>query len=264
MAGAQPIERLGVEQVMRLGGLTELDGYELQSPAAEAVLERLIVEQIVLEAAAKSHVKVSSEELNEAFADLMPVKSGVVWTDEEQASIKIALEKRLVVRKMTEQVMVENQILSAEGWQKYWAGWPRTKAPRYQVQALLLPLAVDVSKLDLSPFKELESIKDYFIEQGLVVLLSGPMWLAGADQDPALVAALEEAFTAGKPTEARTLTDSWVIYEILTVERDADPLEDYRRARIAFEDSAREKAFHDWLVAKRAQGDMKTGSFVNH
>ena len=256
-----PIERSVVENILNFGALPDSYGYSLKSLATRPVLEQLILEQLILESATQNHIQVEKEDVNRYFADLMLDKSGLVFTDEEQGKIKIVLERQLLVRKMTGKIMDERQVLSAKEWQKYWDGWPRAKVPRYQVQVVLVPLTVDISKLDLSNFSSVEGLDSYFMEQAVVALLSGPMWLAGADQDPALIVALENAFELGKLAEARPLTESWAFYEVLKVERMSDPLEDYRQARTSFESLAREKAFGAWLAERRAQSDIRIGPF---
>ncbi len=255
----RPIPKSAVDQVLEWGFYPRLgQGGEVEGAVTlPQILDKLIDERLIVAAAEKAGLTVSEAEVDQAANGLVSAWFGAVPPPAELGELRQALRNQILLRTMTEKVMAERRNLSAGEWQKFWDAWPKDPPPRYLVRALLIPPVPEAADLPLSRWGSLEEQAHYLKKAGLTTIISDPMWLVGARQDPEVVKALEKALSLGRLTEPLRLPESWVVYDVLDVDRGQAPVEDFQAARVAFEALASEKAFLDWLKERRAKADIR-------
>lgn len=259
--GLEGMELEGAElEKMDIGGVDlegiEFEGVELEADTVARILQKIIDQQLVFDAAVLSGFQVWPGELEEVEKRISSAWPDSQLSDQDWQEIRLVLARQLLQRRMTEQIKDEGQEISAEGWKIFWKEWPRSLPPRYQVRVLLLPPLPKVEDFSLSRWVDLEQMVDHFAGSGLEIVVSETMWISGPKQKPEIVQALEEAWNLGRLTDPIRMAESWAVYELLNVDRGSSPVNEYRAARAAYEEGAREYAFELWLNDVRRQADI--------
>ena len=260
LVGGRPILRSDLVKVMELGFNSRL-GQGGEALAGEVTvnqtLSKLIDEKLILIEAEKAGLSVGEEELNETAAQL-----GSAWFDDspppaELMELRQTLHNQILLRKMTNRVIAENMVLSAEKWRLFWNDWPKDQPPRYLVRALLLPPTDNEPEVPVWRSYTLERLAGYYTRQGLEVIISDPLWLGAANMAEGAPEALKQAWARRKVTRALRLSESWVIYEIMEMEPAPTPAANFVAAKKAFEQQAAEDTFDSWLTKVRSRADIQ-------
>ncbi|MDL2226303.1 SurA N-terminal domain-containing protein [Deltaproteobacteria bacterium OttesenSCG-928-M10] len=261
LVNGRPIPKSAVIRVMELGFYPRPGETQERIKGSASVVQivgNLIEEQLIIEEAEKIGLTVDEKELDESLSLLGSAWFGVEPPPAELLELKEAIYNQMLIRQMTEKIMLERRVLSADKWREFWEAWPKNKPPRYLVRALLLPPLNQAPHLPVRRRHTLENLAEYFERQDLEAVVSEPLWLGrefmAKDGVPE---ALKEAAAKKTVTVPLRLEESWVIYEILKVEPAPTPPQDFKAAMEAFESMAGEAAFNKWLTEVRAKSDIR-------
>jgi len=259
----QPIKKAAVDRVLEWGFYPDLGQPGEREATISLILDKLIDEKLILAEAEKAGLTVENQELNQAQSSL-----GSAWFDAspppaELGELRDALRNQMLLRKMTEKIMVERRVLSADEWRAFWAGWPKNKPSRFLVRVLLLPPVEETPALPAKQRQNLEKVADRYKLEGLAAIISGPLWLNGEMFDQNGLKALEEGLDQKQLVGPLRLAESWAIYEVLEIQPAPGPAEEFQAAQAAFENLAGEKAFQEWLDELRNGADIKINPALN-
>ena len=255
----RPISKAAVNRVLEWGFYPQLgQGGEREGAVTiNQILDKLIDEELILAEAEKVGLVVSEKELNQVENALDTAWFGIRPPPAELAELRQALRNQILLRKMTQKVMVERRVLSADEWREFWAGWPKNENRRLLVRVLLIPPLMELPEIPARRRGNLDRLADFFEGEGFSVLVSDRFWLSASRLEPEILEAMEAASAAQRPAGPFRLEESWVAYEILEIDPGPSEVEELREAMIAFEALAGEKAFHDWLKGLKAGADIK-------
>ena len=262
LVNGQVIDKAAVIRVMELGFFPrpgETPDRMKGSASVVQIVNKLIDEKLILEEAEKAGLTVPEQELEDASASLGSAWFGVEPPPAELLELKETIRNQILVRQMTEKIMLERRLLAADDWRAFWAAWPKETPPRYLVRALLLPsLAREAPNLPVRRRHTLENLAEYFEQQDMEAIISEPLWLGREFiEKEGVLKALAEAASQKKITQPLPLEESWVIYEILEVEPGPTVQQNFRAAMNSFEALAGEEAFKKWLTEVRNASDIR-------
>lgn len=263
LVNGRPISKGAIDRVLEWGFYADLGQPGEREATIPLVLDKLIDEQLILAEAEKRGLTVEDQHLDRTQSDLGSAWFGVSPPPAELGELRDALRNQLLLRKMTEKIMVERRVLSALEWQTFWQGWPKNKPPRYLVRVLLLPPVSQTPVFPTRGRQDLEKIADRFEREGLAALVSGPLWLGGDLFQPKDRVVLEEGLAKKRLAGPIRLDESWAIYEVLEMEPAPRPGDEFRAAQTAFENLAGERAFREWLKELRAGADIRVNPAFN-
>lgn len=255
----RPIPKAAVNRVLEWGFYPQLgQGGEREGAVTiNQILDKLIDERLILDEAEKVGLAVSEEEINQVENALNTAWFGVRPPPAELSELRQALRNQILLRKMTEKVMVERRVLSADEWEEFWAGWPKNRTQRFLVRVLLIPPLVDLPEIPARRQGNLDHLAEFFEGEGLSVIVSDKFWLSASKVTPEVRQALETASAGHRPAGPFRLEESWAAYEVLEMDPGLDPTGELRAALISFEALAGEKAFTDWLKDLKIGADIK-------
>ncbi len=260
LVNGQPISKKALDKVLELGFNPTVTEDEAQSADLNLgqILEKLINEKLILDEAAKANLSVGDQEVKAALDSYATAWFGETPPPAELGEMKEALRKQLLLRKMTEKVMKDGLILSADRWRVFWAGWPRKHPVRFRTRLLVIPPMEKEPQIPAGYRKDLGEMTAYLMmERGLDVLVEGPIWTDDTRVTAAEAEALEEAFEKKGATRAFKQAESWMIYEPLEIDRGPDESLELLRAKAAFEELEGEKVFRDWLLRIKQEADIQ-------
>ena len=259
LVNGRSIPKAAVNRVLEWGFYPQLgQGGEREGAVTiNQILDKLVDERLILDEAEKRGLAVSEAEINQVENALDTAWFGVRPPPAELAELRQALRNQILLRKMTEKVMVERRVLSADEWREFWDGWPKNGTRRYLVRALLIPPLVELPDIPTRRRGNLDRLADFFEGEGLSVIVSDRFWLSASKVQPEVREALEAAVADRRPAGPFRLEESWAAYEVLKIDPGRDQAEELRAALAAFEALAGEKAFHDWLKELKAGADIK-------
>lgn len=259
LVDGRPILKSSVNRVLEWGFYPQaLSGSPRQEARTiENVLEKLINEQLILAEAAKAGLTVSDSEIALGEQALDSAWFGVSPPPAEMTELRQALRNQMLLRKMTEKVMVERRVLSPSEWAAFWEGWPKNRNYRLLVRVLMLPPLAELPEIPARRQLKLDDLADFFETEGFLVIVSDKFWLSASKLEPDILKALEEAALAGRPVGPFRLAESWAAYEVLEIDRGLSQADELREAAAAFEDLAGEKAFQKWLEEIRTGAEIK-------
>lgn len=259
----RPIGKVAVDRVLEWGFYSDLGQPGEREATIPLILNKLIDEQLILAEAEKAGLTVENQELDRAQSGLGSAWFGASPPPAELGELREALRNQLILRKMTEKIMIERRVLSADEWRVFWAGWPKGQPSSFLVRVLLLPPVEEAPVIPAKQRQNLENLADQFKLEGLAAIVSGPLWLSGDGFDPKGLEVLEEGLAQKKLAGPIRLDESWAIYEVLEIKPGLSPAEEFRAAQTAFENLAGEKAFREWLDELRATADIKINPALN-
>ena len=259
LVNGRTIPKTAVNRVLEWGFYPQLgQGGEREGAVTiNQILDKLIDEQLILAEAEKNGLTVSEDEINRVENALDTAWFGVRPPPAELSELRQALRNQILLRKMTEKVMVEGRVLSADEWREFWEGWPRKGTQRFLVRVLLIPPLMELPEIPARRRGNFNRLAEFFEGEGLSVIVSEKFWLSGSKLEPEISEALEAAAADKRPAGPFRLEESWAAYEVLEIDPGLNQAEELREALIAFEALAGEKAFHDWLTALKAGADIK-------
>lgn len=261
LVNGQPIPKSAVIRVMELGFYPrpgETHDRIKGSASIVQIVNNLIDEQLILEEAKKAGLAVNENELNESLNLLGSAWFGMEPPPAELLELKETIHNQILIRQMTEKIMLERRVLSADKWRKFWEAWSKNTMPRYLVRALLLPPLNQSPRLPVRRRHTLENLAEYFERQDMEAIVSDPLWLGREFMEKKGVAeALKDAAAKKTVTVPLRLEESWVIYEILKFEPAPTPSQDFKAAMESFETLAGEAAFSGWLTEVRDRSDIR-------
>ncbi|MDR2945343.1 MAG: SurA N-terminal domain-containing protein [Candidatus Adiutrix sp.] len=263
LVNGRPIARAAVNRVLEWGFYPQLgqDGERGGAVAVSQVLDKLIDEQLILAEAGKAGLTVSEAEVQQLEKALDTAWFGVKPPPAERDELRQALRNQILLRKMTEKVMVDNRVLAANEWAAFWEGWPKNAHRRFLVRALMIPPLVELPEIPERQRASLDQLGEYFEAEGFSVIISEPFWLSESRAEPeilaALEAALESALEERRPVGPFRLEASWAAYEALEFDPGPSLEEELRTAAQAFEELAGERAFQAWLKDLKAAADIR-------
>lgn len=263
LVNGRPIGKGAIDRVLEWGFYSDLGQPGERELTIPLVLDKLIDEQLILAEAEKIGLNIDDEHLDRAQTDLGSAWFGSSLPPAELGELRDALRRQLLLRKMTEKIMVERRVLSAGEWRAFWRGWPKNKPPRYLVRVLLLPPVSQTPVFPTRGRQDLEKIADRFEREGMAAIVSGPLWLGGDLLDARARATLEEGLAQKRLAGPIRLEESWAIYEVLEMEPAPKPEDEFRAAQTAFENLAGERAFREWLGELRAGADIRVNPAFN-
>lgn len=264
LVNGRPIGKVAIDRVLEWGFYADLGQPGEREVTIPLVLDKLIDEQLILAEAERIGLIIEEQQLDRAQSDLGTAWFGTSPPPAELGELRDALRKQLLLRKMTEKIMVERRVLSAPDWRSFWEGWPKNKPPRYLVRVLLLPPVDQTPVFPTRGRQDLEKLAERFGREGMAAIISGPLWLNGGLFDSKARGALEEGLAKKRLAGPIRLTESWAIYEVLEMETGPSPADEFRAAQTAFENLAGEKAFRDWLDELRTEADIKVNPVFNN
>lgn len=263
LVNGRPIGKGAIDRVLEWGFYSDLGQPGERESTIPLVLDKLIDEQLILAEAEKRGLTIADRYLDLTQSDLSTAWFGLSPPPAELGELRDALHNQLLLRKMTEKIMVERRVLSAVEWRAFWQGWPKNKPPRYLVRVLLLPPVSQTPVFPTQGRQDLEKIADRFERDGLAAIVSGPLWLNGDLFKPRDREVLEGGLAKKRLAGPIRLDESWAIYEVLEMEPAPSPDDEFRAAQTAFENLAGERAFREWLKEVRAGADILVNPAVN-
>lgn len=263
LVNGRPVGRGAIDRVLEWGFYADLGQPGEREATIPLVLDKLIDEQLILAEAERAGLVIEDQHLDRAQSDLGSAWFGSSPPPAELGELRDALRNQLLLRKMTEKIMVERRVLSAAEWRAFWQGWPKNKPPRYLVRVLLLPPVAQTPVFPTRGRQDLEKIADRFERDGLAAIVSGPLWLGGDLFDQRARETLEEGLAQKRLAGPIRLDESWAIYEVLEMEPAPSPADEFRAAQTAFENLAGEKAFRQWLAELRAGAEIRVNPLFN-
>lgn len=256
IVNGRPIPKAAVERVLEWGFYPDLDQGGEREINIPLIVDKLINEELILDEARKSGLILSAAELGEGLDDLASAWFGTNPPPAEQGELRQALTRHLLLRKMTEKVMHERRVLSAEKWEGFWERWPKNRAPSFRVRALLLPPS-EIGPQSPPEITGLDELAEYYKGEGQAVIVSQPLWLSGERLAPVVAEELGRAFKAGRLSLPVRLDESWAVYEVNEVDGGPGAAEEFETARRAFEALAGEEAFQLWLAEIRGSAKIE-------
>lgn len=257
----RPIPKAALDRVLEWGFYPDLDQGGEREINIPLILDKLINEELILGEAEKIGLVLSPGELSEGLDNLSSVWFGGEPPQAEQAELRQAVARHLLLRKMTEKVINDRKVLSAEKWHDFWEKWPKNKGPSFKMRALLLPPTDDEPQRP-AEIKKLEDLADYFKSQGAAVILSQALWLSGERLDLVISEELSRAFKEKRLSLPIRLDESWAIYEVLSRDLGPGAAEEFEAARRVFEAKAGEEAFQRWLSEIRSEAVVEYAPYL--
>lgn len=259
LVNGRTISKAAVNRVLEWGFYPQLgQGGEREGAVTiHQILDKLVDERLILDEAEKVGLAVSEAEINQVENALDTAWFGVRPPPAELSELRQALRNQILLRKMTEKVMVERRVLSAGEWRVFWDGWPKSETHRYLVRVLLIPPLMELPQIPARRRGNLDRLAEFFEGEGLSVIVSDQFWLSASRVAPEVREALETAAADRRPAGPFRLEESWAAYAVLEIDPGLNQADELRRALIAFEALAGEKAFHDWLTELKAGADIK-------
>jgi hypothetical protein len=279
MVNGQMIPRSAVEKVMDLANhpYLALSSQEPGQVTVHQILDRLIDEELVRQAAQEEGVTVSAEQI-EAHLDLYYKSWGCDSSGtsslcrapkgQSLASLKQAIEKQILLNVMIHKVAVLYSHPTKEGWRVFWANWLRKfpLAKVFRVRILLVQEDEAVESL-LKPTKKTRSLSDIaqsITEKGFAALVTPPMYLNPFDPEtfylfrksnlgPELLKAAKQPSRQTGPIKLR---ENLAIFEVIEYFEPLDPESYAISARKAYERQESEKAFRIWLSDLRQKAEI--------
>jgi hypothetical protein len=273
-----PILREAVEDVLRVGSHpplsaeTENDG----SISISLILDKLIEEELVRQAAAKEGVVVSEEE-TAAFLENIRRSWGCSGREENESfrcqlpkgreldSLSVAIRQRILVNRMADLATARKAKRSKAAWDVYLADWTlKHSLPSvFKARAVLTDKTEETFKLLTKKTKSppgVEELLSRLKEGGAAYILSDVLYLdpAKAEKGPFAGQNLSEALmkaweSPSRLSEVLVLPESYAVIEILELLPPASPEELALAARGSYENSVSDKAFREYLSEIRAQ-----------
>ena len=250
------IARTAVERVLEWGLYPDLDQGGEREINIPIILDKLINEELILEEAGKAGLVISSAEIDESLGDLESAWFGVNPPGSERSEMRQALIRHMLLRKMTERVMGEKRVLSAEKWHVFWEEWPKNKAPSFRVRALLLP-PTDEEPVWPEELLDLDEVAEFYQQDGSPVVVSQPLWLSGEKLERVVMDELGRSYRQRRLSLPIRMDESWAIYQVLAVDSGPGAAEEFELAKQAFESRAGEEAFQKWLAEIRAAAKIE-------
>ena len=260
LVDGRPITAAEVNQVISWGLYPQRGPAEsgtAEAAVRRAVLEKLIDARLVLGEAERRGLAVGQYELTRAAAGLESPWAGGALPPGEADALRSALRHQRLAHKMTETIMREGRLLSAESWRSFWVNWPRPRPDRYQVRAMFLPPVLESLDSPARNQGDWGQLAEKFKLEGFPVIISEPLWLRSDRLESGLAEALATAWARRRPSGPVRLASCWVIYEVLAVNRSPEAAQALLAARASYEMRAGEEAFRRWLHARRAEADIR-------
>ncbi len=260
----RPITMDELNQVLNWGLYGELeqeDASKEASPEAKAVpglvLEKLIEEQLVLAEAKRRNISLETAEKEARAIQAKEAWSGRDLSWSQARALRQNLLRQVILHKTTAKIMADERRFSEAEWRAFWQAWPKNKPTRYLVRALFLSPFPETPVLPEPIPGNFEQLAQKFKLEGYPAILSEAVWLQSDLLDSDLVKALETAWIDRRPTPPLRQENSWVIYEVLRLDRKTAAVAELKAARAAYEQKAGEEAFNEWLADRRATADIR-------
>ncbi|MDR2460343.1 MAG: SurA N-terminal domain-containing protein [Deltaproteobacteria bacterium] len=282
LVNGRPITRDEVEQVLKIGSHPPLAA-ELEAPGSLSIafiLEKLIDEELLRQAAEREGLAVSEEEVNEFLRDIRR-SWGCSEDDadsfrcqlpkgEDLASLKEAIEEQLLLNRMASLVSSTHGRRTKKEWDDYLEKWTIAHAlpTIFRARAILVDKTSEAKELVLEILnaegnayvENLEDLEDRLNEAGYSFVLSSILYLdprgpvVGIIDPEELARELNNAANGPRPlTSVLELKESYAVIEILEVIEPLSPEELAHAARGSYESQVRDQAFRDFIDKLRAE-----------
>ncbi|MDR1545629.1 MAG: SurA N-terminal domain-containing protein [Deltaproteobacteria bacterium] len=287
LVNGRPVPRSALEAVLEMGDYPSL---ALGGPRAGAVtvsqiLDRLVDEELVLQAAEANLVRPSEGQVEESLAAFM-----VSWGcradgsgsacrapgGQAKESFVEAVRKRLLLNEMVRRAAAWRSRPNSREWRRFWREFLIRRLPGalfLRTRALLTQDEPQVEAILSRPGRRsLDELAEQIRQAGFQAVVSRPLALqplalrlsaAPAADDatgrlrPELLAELAEALRRpGRLTAPVNFGDSLAVFEVLEVARTTEPEELAEAARAAYEREIGERAFEQWLAELRASAEI--------
>ncbi|MDR3153814.1 MAG: SurA N-terminal domain-containing protein [Deltaproteobacteria bacterium] len=281
LVNGRPILSEQVETVLKVGLYPPLssEGGKPGTVSMRQILDKLIEEELVLQAAERSGLTVSDSEVEnfleahlKAWGCGEGARAGYMCRlpkGEELESLTAALRQRLLLEKAAAFAAGSRGRRAAREWEGFLEEWVRAHAvPRaYEVRALLAektPAALKALRKARGRAGGLDAIEAALKSAGAGCVLSRPLALdpvkaAGVfSGTPDLAAALTGAAAdPARLTQVLELQESYAVLEVLTELAQPSPEEIVRAARAGYEGRVAEAAFRVFLDDLYAEADIE-------
>ncbi|MDR0355841.1 MAG: SurA N-terminal domain-containing protein [Deltaproteobacteria bacterium] len=267
-----PIPRSAIEEVMVFG--YHLPPNDEGQETILQLLDRLIDEELVRQAAEKEGIKISEEEISaqlESYRRSFGCLPGSRLEDCRQPkgpsgeSLAKAVEKQLLLQTMGRIIHQTRARPSSREWRSFWRAWlaKYSLSSVYKVKVLLVEDQGDAEEY-LTPSrqrKELEDMADAARKAGLTARITEPMTINLLD--PATLTMFRKANLALELAKALNderrltapikLSGSWAVFEVISLVKPIEPANLALAARNAYERQVGEKAYQAWLEDLRRE-----------
>ncbi|MDR2339349.1 MAG: SurA N-terminal domain-containing protein, partial [Deltaproteobacteria bacterium] len=277
----RPITRAKVDDLLRLGFYPPLalgGGTPQGAIGLSQVLDILIEEELVLQAAEKQGIVVPEEEVARLLALLEPSwqcedDSGrECWRPkgEELMALERAIRTQLMLASLTKGVSANEGRRVASEWEAFLAGWSRrhSMAQAYRTRVLLAERSPKARRLLASrpaSGTSLDRLAAILDKGGVGHVLSDPLYMdpsgnGAAGLFPGVNLASELAKAAAAPdrlTGVLPLSESWGVVEVLETIQRPSPEEMTRAARERYESQVSARAFRAFVARQRAEAKIE-------
>ncbi|MDR2353184.1 MAG: SurA N-terminal domain-containing protein [Deltaproteobacteria bacterium] len=274
-----PISRKAVEDVFRVGFYPTVTTERSSTGAIsmEQILERLIEEELVRQAAHAAGLMVTEEE---ALAYLEDIKKS--WgcvnnpsfrcqlpKGQELDSLMAAIRDRILLNKVIAMVSRTRAKRSQKDFELFLQQWARqNKLPIiYQTRALLAEKKPEVLTILEDPKNRqggFDTLVAKLKEKALAFVISDNLYLdprkeAGASLFPEVdlfVTLLDASNDPQKLSTVLSLSESYVVLEVLSVTDNISPEELVRGARLNYESQVSDTAFREYVIELKSRATI--------
>jgi hypothetical protein len=281
LVNGRSISRFSVEEIMEIG-LNPPLSLESKAPGTLSIgqiLNRLIDEELISQAAAQEGILISDKMLDDYLLDFQKAwgcenpDSPICQAPkgQEMEAFVRALRQQLLLKKITSHIVTNRSQRSSDDWKIFWENWRLrySFASIYKVKVLLAQKTEEGKKTINSLIKAKKNTLDEVAlklrEKGLAILVSQPLSMHPLDPNMRpffeiknLSLILSEALKSPNHLSSlEELVGSLVVFEVLEVSPAISPQDLVKAARSAYEQRVGDIAFRDWLQELRAKADIK-------
>jgi hypothetical protein len=280
LVNGRPVLREQVEEVLKIGLYPPVaaESGEPGTITMRQILDKLIEEELVMQAAEREGLAVTDEEV-EAFLDAHLGVWGCggegrrgymcrVPRGEELESLKSALRRRILLEKAAYFAVGRRARREARDWERYLAEWSRAHTvPRvYEARALLaekVPAALRVLRAQRSRSGGLARLEADLKAAGAGCIVSDPIMIDPSKASAGFPAVDLEQDLASASTDPGHLTgvleleESYAVLEVLSEVDPPTAEEMVRAARTGYEGRVAEDAFRAFVGDLWAEADIE-------
>ncbi|MDR2366891.1 MAG: SurA N-terminal domain-containing protein [Deltaproteobacteria bacterium] len=287
LVNGRPVPTSALEEIVSLGYLQPLSDKEGGGQVIDGILDRLIDEELIRQAAEREGLVIDPAEVEANLAgyrdsfgcgqDPAPAVCQAAFGTSGESLAK-AVEKQLLLRRMSDLVSRREWRLSGTEWRAFFRDWlaKYSFSSVFRVRVLLAQDSAESQRLLAAGLSRsrpgLEAMAERIREAGLEARVAGPLSLnlmapetLRRFREANLGHELTQAMARpGKTTGPIKLDGSLAAFEVLEISKPVDPEELALAARREYERMAGERAFTLWLAKLREEATVKINPNLPH